>query len=466
MKTIRMRLILVYSAITIATLVVIGFFINGSINQLFEQYAKDRQKSQIEYIRNQIPELYQEESESFDIQGIEVAANAALQNGLIVHIQTMNQEIDWDINTHKNQECQLMLQHSENNMHSRYPNFVGGYTEEKYDFLYGDHKTGHVIIGYYGPYSLDDNELILINEINKILFLLGVIFLVLVVLLTVLISRSITYPITSAITVAGKIANGKYGTQIDQKSRNEETQNLIDAINDMSVKLQTEEKQKRQITADVAHELRTPLSNLQGNLEAMLDGIWEPNQEKLLSCHEEIIRLASIVQQMQVLYSLENRNEQLECESIDFSVLCRSLSVDFAMKLEAKQIRLTVYAKKGDIVWGDRYKIRQCMINLISNAIQYSDVGGEIELHISNDDQYTTILVKDHGVGIPADELPNLFERFYRVDKSRSTKTGGMGIGLSITKAIVERHGGMISVESTPGKGSTFIMTFPQKSEK
>ena len=116
MKTIRMRLILVYSAITIATLVVIAFFINGSINQLFEQYAKDRQKSQIEYIRNQIPELYQEESESFDIQGIEVAANAALQNGLIVHIQTMNQEIDWDINTHKNQECQLMLQHSENNM--------------------------------------------------------------------------------------------------------------------------------------------------------------------------------------------------------------------------------------------------------------------------------------------------------------------------------------------------------------
>ena len=97
MKTIRMRLILVYSAITIATLVVIVFFINGSINQLFEQYAKDRQKSQIEYIRNQIPELYQEESESFDIQGIEVAANAALQNGLIVHIQTMNQEIDWDI---------------------------------------------------------------------------------------------------------------------------------------------------------------------------------------------------------------------------------------------------------------------------------------------------------------------------------------------------------------------------------
>lgn len=463
MKTIRMRLILVYSSITIVTLMVIAFFLNSSIDQLFEQYAKERQKSQIEYILNQIPELYHKDLGGFDIQGIEVAANAALQNGLIVHIQTMNQEIDWDINTHRNRECQLMLQHSENNMHSRYPNFVGGYTEEKYDFVYDNNKTGYVTIGYYGPYSLDDNELILINEINNILIILGVIFLILVVLMTILISRSITYPITSAITVAGKIADGEYGTQINKKSRNKETQNLIDAINHMSSKLQTEEKQKRQITADVAHELRTPLSNLQGNLEAMLDGIWEPTQERLVSCHEEIIRLASIVKQMQVLYSLENRKEKLNYEIIDFSDLCKSLSFDFEMKLKEKQMRLVTYMKKGDTIWGDEYKIRQCMINLISNAIQYSKEGGIIEIHISNDREYTTVLVKDYGIGIPEEELPNLFERFYRVDKSRSTKTGGMGIGLSITKAIVERHGGIITVESTLGKGTTFAMTFPQK---
>lgn len=231
----------------------------------------------------------------------------------------------------------------------------------------------------------------------------------------------------------------------------------------MSTKLQAEEKQKRQITADVAHELRTPLSNLQGNLEAMLDGIWEPTQERLLSCHEEIIRLTSIVRQMQVLYSLENQKDQLDYKSIEFSDLCKSLSVDFAMKLKEKQMKLTTYMKKGDTIWGDEYKIRQCMINLISNAIQYSKVGGEIEIHFADDEKFTTVLVKDYGIGIPEEELPNLFERFYRVDKSRSTKTGGMGIGLSITKAIVERHGGIITVQSTLGIGTTFIMTFPQK---
>lgn len=142
-----------------------------------------------------------------------------------------------------------------------------------------------------------------------------------------------------------------------------------------------------------------------------------------------------------MLYSLENRKEKLNYEIIDFSDLCESLSFDFEMKLKEKQMRLVTYMKKGDTIWGDKYKIRQCMINLISNAIQYSKEGGIIEIHVSNDREYTTVLVKDYGIVIPEEELPNLFERFYRVDKSRSTKIGGMGIGLSIIKALVERHG-------------------------
>ena len=466
MKTIRTRLTLLYSAITVAALIIIALFLNKSIDRLFEQYAKERQKSQIEYILNQIAEQYQEETGSFDKRGIEVTANAALQNGLTMHIQTANQEIDWDISTHKNRECDIMLQHSENNMHSRYPNFAGGYTEEKYDFTYGGDKTGYVTIGYYGPYSLDDNELKLINDINNALLILGVIFLAIVLFLTIFISKSITQPITDSITAAGRIANGEYGILINEKSGNEETQNLIDAINNMSAKLQTEEKQKRQITADVAHELRTPLSNLQGNLEAMLDGIWEPTRERIASCHEEIIRLTAIVSQLRVLYALENKKERPDCRSIDFDDLCKSLSADFAIKLEKKGIKLTVCAKPHDALWGDEYKIRQCMINLISNAIRYSREGGEIELHLLDEGKYMAVRVKDYGIGIPEDELPHLFERFYRVDKSRNAKTGGMGLGLSITKAIVESHGGTIAVESIFGKETTFTMTFPKEMKK
>lgn len=462
MKTIKMRLTLVYSAITLITLIIITIFLNRAIEVLFEQYARERQKSQIEYILKQIPELYQKEAGNFNMQGIEATANAALQNGLIVHIQTANQELDWDINAHKTQESQLVLHHMGSNMHSRYPNFAGKYMEEKYDFVYGNDKSGYVTIGYYGPYSFNDHELRLINDINRLLLGLGVIFLVLILLLTAWIAGSITHPIAVAIAAAEQIAKGQYGIQISKHSENEETQNLINAINYMSTKLQTEEKQKRQITADVAHELRTPLSNLQGNMEAMIDGIWEPTYERLISCHEEIIRLASIVNQLQTLYSMENKTEQLVYQNIDVSDLCKSLSMDFEMNLKKKNTKLIFYAEKGDIIWGDEYKIRQCMINLIANAIQYSQEGGNIEIHISDDKTYSTVIVRDYGTGIPEEELPNVFERFYRVDKSRNTKTGGMGIGLSITKAIVERHGGTITVESILGKGTDFIMQFPK----
>lgn len=463
MKTIRMRLTLIYSTILIATLVLVALFLNRAIDRLFEQYAKERQNSQIAYLLEQIPELYQDETGTFDMRGLETAANAALENGLIVHIQTTDQELDWNISAHKDQECQRMLQHSEKNMHSKYPGFVGEYMEETYDFSYGDHKSGSVAIGYYGPYSLNDHELRLMNDINRSLFALGAVFLVLVVLLTSWISRSITRPITGSITAAEKIAEGEYETRISEKSRDEETQNLIDAINRMSMKLQEKEQEKRQITADVAHELRTPLSNLQGNLEAMLDGIWEPTHERLVSCHEEIIRLVSIVRQLQELYSLENKREQLNCQSIDCSELCKSLATDFAMKLQEKQVQLKFHTAKGPALWGDEYKVRQCMINLIANAIQYSPAGGTIELHIADDGKDTVVSVRDYGTGIPQEELPHLFERFYRIDKSRNTRTGGMGLGLSITKAIVERHGGTITVESTFGKETTFIMRFPNK---
>lgn len=463
MNSIRRNLIITYSVISVTIIAILAFFLNFSMNIIFEEYAKKQQTDRIESVRKQIIELYNSDTGEFDVAGIEIIGNAALQNGLILHIQAVNKEIDWDINTHKKQECQMMLEHADQNMQSKYPNFRGGYMEDKYELSVDGEMIGYITIGYYGPYSLDDNELDMLNRINKKLIGIGGASLIMAVILGIVMSRKITAPISSAITVAGKIAEGEYGVQSKVKSKNAETNSLIHAINEMSSMLEMDEKQKRQITSDVAHELRTPLTNLQGNLEAMLDGIWEPDRERLMSCHEEIVRLTVIVKQMQELYSLENRREELEYEEISFSELCKSLSIDFAGRLQEKQMRFTCMTKKDDTIWGDKYRIQQCMINLLANAIQYSDKGSEIYISFQEDNQDTIIKITDHGMGIPEEELPHLFERFYRVDKSRNKKTGGMGIGLSITKAIVERHNGKISVESILGKGTTFTMTFPLK---
>lgn len=463
MKSIRRNLIITYSAISVAIIAMLAFFFYFSLDTIFEEYAKEQQADRIESVRKQLIELYDEETGKFDVAGMEIIGNAALQNGLILHVQTANQEIDWDINTHKNEECQMMLEHADQNMHSKYPNFTGGYKDDKYDLSIDGETVGFMTVGYYGPYSLDDNELHMLNTINKRLIGIGGVSLLIAIFLGIVMSRRITAPISSAIQIARKIAEGEYGVQSDIKSKNAETNSLIMAINEMSFKLQMDEKQKKQITSDVAHELRTPLTNLQGNLEAMLDGIWEPDRERLMSCHEEIARLAGIVRQMQELYSLENKGDELEYEEIGFLNLCKSLLMDFAGKLREKQIHLACMAGKDDVVWGDEHRIRQCMINLISNAIQYSDEGSDICISFKQGESGAIIKVEDHGIGIPEEELPHLFERFYRVDKSRNKKTGGLGIGLSITKAIVERHNGKITVESVFGKGTTFTMKFPAK---
>lgn len=463
MKSIRRSLIITYSFISIVIIVTLAFFLNYSMNIIFEEYAKKQQADRIESVKKQIIELYNSDSGEFDTAGMEIVGNAALQNGLILHIQTVNKEIDWDINTHKKQECQMMLEHADQNMQSRYPNFAGGYKEDKYELVIDNKVIGYVIVGYYGPYSLDDNELNMLNAINKTLIGIGGGSLAIAILLGIIMSRRITMPISSAITIARKIAEGEYGVQSEIKSKNAETNNLIMAINEMSEKLQMDEKQKKQITSDVAHELRTPLTNLQGNLEAMLDGIWLPTRERLISCHEEIVRLTVIVRQMQELYSLENKGEELVYEDINFSELCKSLTMDFAGKLQEKQMSLTCMTGIEDTLWGDEYRVRQCMINLISNAIQYSEKGSDICISFHQEKDYAIVKVKDEGIGISEEELPHLFERFYRVDKSRNKKTGGMGIGLSITKAIVERHDGKIHVESIYGKGTTFTMMFPVK---
>lgn len=278
-------------------------------------------------------------------------------------------------------------------------------------------------------------------------------------------ARKIAEPISDAVRVAEKIANGEYGVKSLVTSRTAETQQLITAINEMSQTLKKEEEQKQQITADVAHELRTPLTNIQSHLEAMIDGIWEPTGERLESCREEILRLSGIVKQLQELYLLENRKGILRYEDFDFYDMCKQLYYNFDVQLDKKNLTFNLCIKHGDIIWGDRARIMQCMVNLIGNAIRYAEPQTAIWIRYLEMDYMIEIQVENIGNPIPKECLPHLFERFYRVDKSRNSKTGGMGIGLSITKAIVERHGGKIWAENRDIR-TLFFITLPKRIEK
>jgi signal transduction histidine kinase len=437
-------MILSYSVISLLIVVVLGVLFNLFIDGIFEQYAVSLQKQRIDNTISQVNEQFDESTGSYNVEGLAVIGSAALQNGIIVHIQTVNKEIDWDIQSHKAQECLILLQHAEANMHSRYPNFRGGYAENTYDLRYGDEVVGYITTGYYGPYSLGDNELVMIKQLNMVIAALGTVFLLMGVLFGVFEAKRIASPIISVINTARKIADGNYGVKTSEKSPVTETSKLIASINDMSLELERSEQQKKQLSADVAHELRTPLNNLQSHMEAMIDGVWEPNVPRLKSCHAEIIRLSQIVAQLQELYSLEMKSAKLDKEAFDFSDLCDAVFADFEISAQSKNIRLVRRIPVPAPVFGDIKRLKQCLVNLISNAVNYSPEGGDISITYQSGLRETVIKVKDNGMGIPSEDLPHIFDRFYRVDKSRNRVTGGMGVGLSITKAIVEAHGGKI----------------------
>lgn len=210
----------------------------------------------------------------------------------------------------------------------------------------------------------------------------------------------------------------------------------------------------------MAHELRTPLTSVQGHMEAMIDGIWPMNKERLSSCYEEILRIKRLIGGIDVLSVLENENVLIVKKEFDVSKLVTRLVQNYEAEFVTKNITFK-YTAKSIMIHADEDKMSQVFNNLLSNAFKYTEPGGEISFDIHKQHNSTEIIVKDTGIGISETDISHIFERFYRADKSRNSKTGGMGVGLTITKRIINAHGGTITVNSEVGVGTEFIINLP-----
>jgi signal transduction histidine kinase len=216
------------------------------------------------------------------------------------------------------------------------------------------------------------------------------------------------------------------------------------------VMLKEVNRRQRQFNTDVAHELRTPLTSLRGTLEALQDGVWQPTPDRLASCGEEVTRLTALVEVLSLLTNIEWEYVKLNKTSFDLAELLKAVCKQFSAAAAQKGISLKLELQT-QTVYSDYDRLRQVFVNILSNAIKYTDVGGVI---VSNNGK--DISIADTGIGIAAEALPHIFERFYRTDVSRARATGGSGIGLTIASALIKAHGGTIVAESEPGKGSVF----------
>ena len=280
--------------------------------------------------------------------------------------------------------------------------------------------------------------------------------------LSLYLSRRVVIPVRAMTAASQRISEGHYDERVQDQGEDELGQ-LAHSFNQMAEKLEKVEEMRRQLIGDVAHELRTPLTTIKGSVEALEDGILPATAETYQLVLHEADRLNHLVDDLQELSRVEAGAYEMNLSSVELSAITGTIQKRFGYQFEEKGIVFESDMPNNlPIIQADEHRIIQVITNLLTNALHYTPKGGEVNLSASLVDETIQIAVKDNGIGIPPEHLKNIFTRFYRVDKSRSRHAGGSGIGLTITKHLVEAHRGEIWVESEgEGMGSAFVFSLP-----
>ncbi len=302
------------------------------------------------------------------------------------------------------------------------------------------------------------------KDLRRMLFCL-VPFLVPVVgmLIGTLGMRKWVNPLADVMAAAESLADGDFSVRVDEKG-DKEFLKLARSFNHMANELERAHIQRRNLTADVAHELRTPLHILQGNLEGALDGVYEASPDYFRSMLEETRLLQRLVEDLQTLSMAESGTLDFHFQKLSVVELLEDVITSFSGRAEEGGVQLLIEAPEDReelVVEGDWHRLDQVLGNLVNNALRFTPEGGEITLSAAREGDSIRVMVQDSGEGIAEEDLPFVFDRFWKGDKSRSRASGGSGLGLAIARQLVTAHGGAISVESQQGEGTTFTVILP-----
>jgi len=321
-------------------------------------------------------------------------------------------------------------------------------------FLQG-REIGHLEVRIPRPIK----EELFISSSNQFLLYSTVGMGLVAVLLSALLARRLSRPLQHLITAAEGIANGDLRQRVPITTT-DEIGRLATAFNTMADSLEGHERLRRQLVSNAAHELRTPLMVIRGELEGMLDGVLPSSPEALQSLHQEAGRLTAILDGVDELSRAEASFLSLQREEVQLKLLCEGIATRFGRLAEDKRARIVVACPEGLTVWADPDRLSQILINLLTNAIKALPEEGRIELRATETEQTTVIELSDNGHGIPPGLLPHIFERFYKGAQ------GGLGLGLAIVRELVTAHNGTIEVVSEPQRGTTFTLRLPRRTKE
>lgn len=303
--------------------------------------------------------------------------------------------------------------------------------------------------------------------VNRSMWLAAAIVIVVAGLASLVFAGRITSPIKQLTKASRKIAAGQFHYRIPVSAK-DEIGELAETFNAMAETLERNEKLNQQLFAGIAHELKTPLTIIQGNLEAILDGVSEATPEKIAAIHTETMLLNRLINDLRDLTLAEAGQLKLQKKAVKLKSVAKKVVELIQPMLSEKQITMNIkIPARLPQIEADPDRLTQILYNLIGNALRYTGQNGTITLNAdphSGTGNEVTVSVSDTGEGIPKEDLPYIFNHFYRVDQARTRAKGGSGVGLAIVKYLVEAHGGRVWAESEPGSGSTFSFTLPVSS--
>ncbi|MFZ2374692.1 MAG: ATP-binding protein, partial [Trichococcus flocculiformis] len=461
-RTIKWQLLLSFVSLSF---ILVGAFSWITLNLLeshFADYVRERQESELEEYSTDLENLYQQNGTwEENSQAIQRVGRNALQQSVIVRIFDEDGQLLWSPSASEEEDAKNKVQDHLLHMEQMVGGMESDYVQSRSPLYDGTEEIGMMEIQSVGPYAYTEHDALFISDMESKLVLVAFFSLLIPLFFALLVAKKLSSPIVTINDFTKEIAKGRYSSLSLEETGIREIDDLLVSVNDLSLQLQYQQKIRNRLSSDIAHEIRTPLTTLKGNIEAMIDGVWEISEERLYRCYEEVSRITRLIGEIDRINELESQESQLQKNTFDLTELAQQIVDNFQPMLVENKLNCSV---SGDRVFisADRDKIHQVLTNLLANAIKFTPSGGRIDLYVSQSKGTTSFRIIDNGQGIPPEEVGQIFERFYMAEPSRNSKLGGQGIGLSIVKGIVNAHQGTISVDSIYGKGTTFTINLPK----
>lgn len=452
------QILIAFSIIVILITLIISIFINSSFKNVFSKYVDDNNKAEVKHLVFDLQNVYNDNK--WNVENIKLLGEDAIRKGIALEVYDTDGKLVWSVFEDEKLLSNQTLNTIKKNMKSINQNWNGKLKEYKFDIYENEKLVGYKRIIHYDSIYYMEDDIEFLNMMNKFMVFISVVSIISVIIISAIISKSISNPIKNVSQIAKVIGGGNYKNKLNYKSNIKEVNELTKSIDMLADELNKQELLRKQLTTDVAHELRTPVTNIQGHLDAIIDGIWEPTPQRLISIREEVQRLGNLIGSLKNLSTFDSEISKLHKTKTNLSNFIKNITYTYESKALEKDIKIQ-YDLEEAFGYVDKEKFSQVIVNILVNAIKYTNYGGDICIKVYNCGDSINISIKDNGIGIPKKELNYIFERFYRVDKSRAKDTGGIGVGLSIAKAIVIEHGGDILVYSELEKGTEFIIKLP-----